>query len=290
MKLESNQWKLPVLIGSLVGVALLINYFFFTQQAARREIKQQDEHDRAAAVVATENAGRLAKEKEEARRAAEKAATQAAADRRDAEARAEAARKQVARKARADEQAAQAQATQVAAEERARYRARYLNSGFERQPGVAAIGVAIASEQGTVNYALASALTRRLQTDQVRLLTSFFKPEFMADQLLAEVFSGQTAVFTRLELANFMEGVLVGRQRVEYSTNAALENTVTANLHLELMALPVALTSQGQSWDFVATGAGFRPQEARKLAEERLIEQIDRNTNLVLAPHLLRRP
>lgn len=290
MKLESQQWKMSAVMGGLVVVALLINYFFFTRQATLRETKQQEQQEQADALVAKADTEQLAKEKEEVRLAAATIAAQQAADRKAAEEKAEAERKQSARKIKADEKAAQEKAAQAVATEHARFLARYLNSGFERQPGVAAVGVAIASEQGTANYDLATALTRRLQTDGVQLLTAFFKPEFVADQRVAEILSGQTAVLTQLELTNSLAGVLVGRQRVEYSTNAALENTVTANLRLELLALPVALPGQNQSWDFMATGVGFRPQEARKLAEERLIEQIARNTNMVLAPHGLRHP
>ena len=51
------------------------------------------------------------------------------------------------------------------------------------------------------------------------------------------------------------------------------------------MALPVGLTRESQSWNFAANGIRFRPQEARQLAEDRIVEQIAKSTNLVLAPH-----
>jgi len=264
MKTESEQWKLPVFIGSLVIVALLINTFFFKKAAARREAKEQEQHHKAATAAAKEGVERVDKEKEEAKLASEKAA-------RDTQARTEAAHQK---------------AIQEAADEHARFLARYLNSGFSRKPGAAAIAIAVASEQGTANYEIATALARRFQTTNVQMLTSFFKPEFVTDRFVTGAFAGETAVFEKLELTNSLQGVLFGRETVAYSTNPALENTITANMRLEMMALPVGTTRESQSWEFSANGVGFNQHEARKLAEERLIERMAKDTNMVLAPHL----
>jgi len=273
MKSEAANWKLPVFIGALVIVALLINYFFFTKAAARRDAKAQDQRKVAASTEATQAAERLTKEKQEADEAQQQAAREAETKR---------IREEGEAKLRAE--AARQKAIEAATAEHARYLARYLNSGFTRKPGVAAIGVAIESEQGTVNQNIATALTKRFKTDDVQLLNSFFKPEFVADKFVANVFAGNTGIFDRLELTNSLAGVLVGRETVAYSTNAALENTVTANLRLEVMALPVGLTRENQSWNFTANGIGFRPHEARQAAEDRIIEQITKNTNMILAP------
>lgn len=273
MKSEPTGWKLPVFIGALVIVALLINYFFFTRAAAQREAKAQEERQAIAAFAAEQALDKLALEKKEAeqrqRRMAKEAEAKRIRDEAEAKAKAEEARKKAAEEAAATQ---------------ARFLARYLNLGFTRKPGVATIGVAIESEAGTMNPAIANALTQRLKTAEVQLLNSFFKPEFVADRFVANIFSGDTGIFGRLELTNSLNGVLVGRQTVTYSTNAALENTITANLRLEVMALPVGLTRESQSWNFAANGIGFRPPEARQLAEDRIIEQIAKGTNMVLAP------
>ena len=273
MKLESTNWKLPVFIGVLTIAALLINYLFFTSAAARRESKAQEERQAVAVVAAEQGVEKLALERKEAeerqQRMAKEAEVKRVRDEAEAKAKAEEARKK---------------AAEEAAAVQSRFLARYLNLGFTRQPGVATIGVAVESEAGTMNPTIANALTQRLKTAEVQLLNSFFNPEFVADRFVGNIFSGDTGIFGRLELTNSLNGVLVGRQTVTYSTNAALENTITANLRLEVMALPVAFTRESQSWNFAANGIGFRPHEARQLAEERIIEQISRSTNMILTP------
>ena len=255
MKSESTGWKLPVLIGVLVTVALLINYFFFTKAEARREAKSEEQRQAAAAAEARQTSEKLAKQKADAEEARQRMAKEA-----------------------------KVKAAETEAAEHARLLARYLNSGFTRNPGAVAIGVAVESEGGTMNPSIANALAQHLRTSDVQLLNSFFKPEFVADRYVANIFSGDTGIFDRLELTNSLNAVLVGRQSVSYSTNTALEKTVTANLRLEVMALPVNLTRHSQSWNFAANGIGFRPEEARQAAEDRIIEQIAKNTNMVLAP------
>jgi len=273
MKSDSKDWKLPVYLGVLVVVALLINYFFFKKATTRREAKAQEQREAAADMDRRAAAEQLAKKEKESadirQQAAKSAEVKRIREEGEAAARAEAARQK---------------AIEDAAAEHARYLGRYLNSGFTRKPGVAAIGVAIESEQGTVNHNIATALTQRFKTADVQLFNSFFKPEFVADRFVASIFAGETAIFERLELTNSLNGVLIGRQTVAYSTNTALANTITANLRLELMALPVGMSRENQSWNFAANGVGFQAHEARQAAEDRIIEQIAKNTNMVLVP------
>ncbi len=275
MKSESKDWKMPVLIAGLVIIALLINYAFFTKAAARRATKAQEQREAAEAVSAKVSADKLIQDRKEAEEKLlqEKKEVEEKRIRELAEAKAAA---EVARK----------KSIENAAAEHARFLTRYLNAGFSRKAGVASIAVAIENEQGTVNPKVATALTQRLKSDDVQLLNSFFKPEFVADRFVPRLFSGETGIIEQLELTNSLDAVIIGRQTVAYSTNATPDNTITANLSLELMTLPVGLTRESQSWNFGANGIGVRPHEARQLAEDRIIEQIARDTNFVLAPRL----
>jgi hypothetical protein len=277
MKSESRGWKLPALIGSLVIVALIINFYFFTNATARREAKAQEQRQAEAATQRKQAAEKLAQEKKDAEDARQRTAKEAEAKRLRDQAEAETNRIR-------GEAAAKAKAVENAAVERARLHARYMNSGFARKPGIVSIGIAIASESGTMNPSIATALAQRLKSSDVQFLNSFFKPEFVADNYVARIFSGDTAIFDRLELTNSLNAVLVGKESVNYSTNPALENTVTANLRLEVMVLPVGLSRENQSWNFAANGIGFRSQEARQAAEDRIVEQIAKHTNMVLTP------
>lgn len=255
MKSKSMGWKLPVLIGSLVIVALIINFYFFTKASARREAEAQGQRQAEAAAEHKQAAEKLAQEKKNTEDARQRAAREA-----------------------------EGKAAENAAAERDRLLARYMNSGFARKPGVMTIGIAIESEGGTMNPSIAIALAQRLKSSEVQFLNSFFRPEFVADNYVARIFSGDTAIFDRLELTNSLNAVLVGRQSVNYSTNRALENTVTADLRVEVMVLPVGLSRESQSWNFAANGIAFRSHEARQAAEERIIEQIAKHTNMALRP------
>jgi len=135
---------------------------------------------------------------------------------------------------------------------------------------------------GKLNGAVSTALAIYFKDEPVELLSSFFKPEFVSDKLFTEVFNGSTDVLHKLELANSLDALLLARQTVRYSTNRSLENVITANMRLEVTVLQVAGTVQSKTWTFTANGAGFKPGDARSLAEERLIKQIGSDTKMSL--------
>jgi chemotaxis protein histidine kinase CheA len=272
MKSPSTGWKLPVFIGVLVIVALLINIFFFNKAAAHREATAQEQRQAAAAAEAKQAAEKLAQDKKDAEEAQQQAAKAAEAKRNRDEAEA---------KAQAEE--ARKKAIEDAAAEHAQFLARYLNPGFTHRPGLATIAVVIESEQGTMNLAVANAVMQRLANGDVQLLNSFFKPEFVADKFVDNIFSGDTSVFDRLNLTNSVDGVLFGRETITYSTNIALENTISADLHLGVIVLPLATAQSGLSWSISATGVGFNNTAARQQAEERLIRQIADDSTMSLS-------
>jgi hypothetical protein len=261
MKSNSTGWKLPLIIGVLVIVALLINIFFHNKAVDRREAETKQQRQAAADADAKKAADKQAEEQKEA---------DAKRVRDEAEA-----------KAKTEEKRKKASDDAIA--EHALFLARYLNSGFTRKPGVATVGVAIESEQGTMNAAVADALIQRFNSNDILLLNSFFKPEFVADKYVASVLSGDTGIFDRLELTNRLNGVLIGRQAVTYSTNATLENTITANLRLELMVWPVGFTGQSRSWALSANGVGFNNFDALQQAEDRIIHRIASDSTLSLS-------
>ena len=61
-----------------------------------------------------------------------------------------------------------------------------------------------------------------------------------------------------------------------------MENVITATVQLEVAVIPVAGNGQSKTWTLTANGAGFKPGDARAMAEERLIKQIasDRKMSL----------
>jgi hypothetical protein len=164
--------------------------------------------------------------------------------------------------------------------ERARFIARYVTSSAPRNAGVKSVGIAVASEHRKLNGPLATFLAVRFTSPNVKALSTAFTPEFVSDGLLADAFSDSRSVIGKLDLANALDVLLLVRQSVEYSTNASLENVITANMSTEIIAVPTTTRGQDRTWTFRAAGAGFKTGDARALAEERIMKQITNDTSL----------
>ena len=179
------------------------------------------------------------------------------------------------------------QARRIAVEQKtaelAAYTAKYVSSASPRKPNVKLIAVAVLSSDGQLTPALNGVLTDRFQTDSAKTLCSFFRPAFVADGLFANALTKPTEVFETLGLAKSVNAVLLGRQTVQYSTDPSMENVMTANMRFELTAVSLA-DGQSRSWNFVANGSGFKQNEARAMAEERLIKQMSKDNTLSFTP------
>jgi hypothetical protein len=250
-----------VLVAAAIAISGTLNHF--RQKAEQKRQQQQLEIDKQNTAQKTaQEQQQLEKDREAA---AQKAASDAAA---------------AAQKAASDAAAAAQKAAQDAVKEHADFLARYTNPNFTKPPGTELIAVAVADENGTMNHTIGAALVSRFKGERLKLTDSFFKPALVSGGLFNDVFDGSSDLFNKLELAKSLDALLLARQDVQYSTNAALDNIVTANMHLELVALPVAGQIQSQGWKFMATGAGTGPAEARQQAEERIIKQIATDTNM----------
>jgi len=171
---------------------------------------------------------------------------------------------------------------QRAATEHADYLARYLNPNISKIPGTKIVAIAAANEDGRPNQAVTTAVAERLKSNSVSIFPSFFKPEFVTDGLLNETFMDSKKIFSKLELRDSLDAVLLARQSVRYSSNPSLQNVTTATMDLEVAVFPVNSSAESQSWKFTASGAGFKNEDARAMAEERLIEQIATDANMTL--------
>jgi Na+-transporting methylmalonyl-CoA/oxaloacetate decarboxylase gamma subunit len=175
-----------------------------------------------------------------------------------------------------------AQVAQAAAAEHARYIARYLNSSFARQAGNRGVAIVVTTENGKLNSTVASALARRFQGASVQIFSSFFTPEFVSDGLFNDALAGSRELFRKLDLANSVNALVLAREDVQYSQNAALNNVTTATMRLDVTVVPVSGQSDPLTWTFTAYGPGFSQEVARKAAEERLIKQIAADTKMSL--------
>jgi len=105
-----------------------------------------------------------------------------------------------ARQTAADEAQAR-RAAQLAAEEHARFLARYLSTPFERKPGKTMLGIVVASDTGDANAECANALAARFNSGNTETLPDLFSSAFVSDRLFTETLGGSTAVLNKLELA-----------------------------------------------------------------------------------------
>jgi len=260
MKTESEKQKFRWFIACLVVVALVINSLCFGTITAIKKTIQQGWQQKQA---------QLQRQRQERQQAQEQLQQQQQARERE-------------QRIEEEREAAAHQAAIDAVAEHARYLARYLNPGFSRKTGVEAVAVAVASEDGAFNQAVTRALANHLNTGIVRTLPAFFKPEFVSDGLINDGLNDSSGLAEKLELTNSLDGLLLARESVDYSSNPSLENVLTATMRLEVTVSPVAAIAKSQTWTFTAAGAGFKKADARAQAEERIIKQIMTDTNMTV--------
>jgi predicted 2-oxoglutarate/Fe(II)-dependent dioxygenase YbiX len=249
----------------------VIAIFIYSAQSVREQQK--------AVAVAQQ---RQAMENEAAAR---KAAQDAAAEK------AMAAQEAAAKQAKADRDSAMEQAkaamehekaVQEAAARHAQFLAQYLNVSLPQKTGNKTVAIAVASENGTLNRAVADAIADRFKKESIQIISSLFKPAFVADGIFQEILNGSGGPFVRLDLANSLDGVVLARQDVHYAQNPSLQNVISATMQLKVAVVPVSGQSDGKTWTFTAYGPGFTKEVARQTAEERLIKQITNDTNMSL--------
>jgi hypothetical protein len=159
----------------------------------------------------------------------------------------------------------------------------YVNTNIVRNPGDEMIAVACESETGTMNSAVGDALAAHFKRDHVKFVSSFFRPTMITDGSFDAVFTGSKEAFKKMELEKSLDGLLLAKQDVQYSKNDALDGVITADMHVQIVTLPVTGQIESQSWTLAAKGTGFNNADARMQAEERIINQINANTNMALS-------
>jgi hypothetical protein len=174
-------------------------------------------------------------------------------------------------------------AAKEAAAAHARFLERNLNTGFGRTHGLKTVAVVVSCD-GRIHHALDATLVDRFNQKSLQVLPSFFTSEFVSDGLFEQAFTGSKELFTKLELTNYVDALVLAREKVEYSTNPSLENVLTASATLEVACLSVPANALAQTWTFISNGAGFKETEARAMAEERLANQILKDTKMSLPP------
>jgi hypothetical protein len=182
------------------------------------------------------------------------------------------------------------EAAEARAVAREAFLARYINAPTNRQPGTKLFGVVVAMDNRELNRPFATVIAKHIRSEKLTTATSVFTQKFVADGLFAEAFQGSQDILNRLELRKILDALLLARQTIGYSTNSSLQNVITANIQLEILMLPISEEGESQSWKFIANGVGFKPAEARLMAEERLINELTNETNMLFTLNTLSTP
>jgi len=185
-------------------------------------------------------------------------------------------------KQQAEQQAERQQAEAATNAEKEKYLA-YVNTNIVRNPGEEMIAVACESESGTMNSTISDALATHFKRDHIKFVSSFFRPTMITDGSFDAVFTGSKEAFKKMELEKSLDGLLLAKQDVQYAKNDALDGVITADMHVQIVTLPVTGQIESQSWTLSAKGTGFNNADARMQAEERIIKQITMNTNMALS-------
>ncbi len=196
----------------------------------------------------------------------------------DALARAEQQRKQLeednnrTQRAALDARRQEEQQRQQLAKEREEYLARYIQKPAEKSG--ARIALFVVTENQTPNESATKSLGGIFGARSYPVSVSFFTTAFLSDGLFDKSFGGSKGILDKLELTNSLDAIVLGRERVHYVTNDALEGVITANLTLELSALSASTHQPISQHSVSAAGPGFKVEQARAAAEERALKKL----------------
>jgi hypothetical protein len=160
--------------------------------------------------------------------------------------------------------------------------ARFFDTGFTPKSGTTVVAVLAVDENGKINQSINQALAKHFRNDNTQILTSFFKPDFVATGAFTEILDGSNEFFDALEIAKKLNATVFARLTVSYSQNAELNNLISATAKLDITLIPLANHGDRKTWSFTAFGPGFSKEVACTAAEERLIKQIADDTKMVL--------
>ena len=162
-------------------------------------------------------------------------------------------------------------ALQKAADDLKAYRIRYLGENYARY----SIAIIVADENGLINQSLGQSLCTILDTNGLTTTASLFTPAFIADGLFNQMISGSKEGVGKLDLGNVVQNVLLARQSVEYATNSDLDGLITAKMTFDISAFSTSGFQLLFANGVKVAGPGLTRLEARTMAEERVIKQLN---------------
>ena len=169
------------------------------------------------------------------------------------------------------------------AEERQQRIAKYLRTPSREGSGRLAIAVAVAGADRLPNQEFNQVLMEKLSAPGVTLHPHCFRPPFYTEGALSALLRGSTQPLDDLGLVDFFQGLVLAEERISFRTNGLeLQNVITATAEFEVTVISVRTPDVRKSWTFSTSGAGFRQADAKNMAENRLLNQIQSDNKLRL--------
>jgi len=151
---------------------------------------------------------------------------------------------------------------------------RYLRiTNTFKEPGQKAISIAVAGPLETLDDSFATELAESLASTNA---TShlLFTDSFAKDGVMKQLFNSNSTNITYLNLPSIIDAMLLAYYKTTFSTNASLNNIITATIHLECKAINTSDASLSESISADSAGAGFSNSQAEASAKERLLKTL----------------
>lgn len=178
---------------------------------------------------------------------------------------------EIVRLAAAEENKRQAQKAEAArkAEAEVAYRDHYIGDLSD-----CSIAVLIVDEAQKQNMALSYSVAAFLSRGGTKTTLGLFKPAFILDGHFDEAFAGQSDALNRIPFPKAARTLLFGRQSVRFSTNSDTPLFILATVSLDINVISATTRQPFFAQSLVAKGPGYSTDEARRIAESRLLEQL----------------
>ncbi len=151
----------------------------------------------------------------------------------------------------------------------------YVNTAVVNRKETKEAAILILEEEEDSLSQMEGVLAALLAKRGVEPVQSLFKPAFVREGHFRELFTGDWTYAKQLQLAARVDYILLGLERVAYSSNPQFDGLLTANLGLELKCLDVISQRVCGTKTINVQGAGFTKTAALEIAVENIKPQLD---------------
>jgi hypothetical protein len=153
------------------------------------------------------------------------------------------------------------------------------------KPNSDAIAVLIVEDGKGIDRTLGSAIASRFQQRGVKTTSpSVFTTSFVNNGDFDRLFEGSLADGEQGQFPQYFQAGVLGKKSVSYVTNPEYDGLITAEVTLELHVVSSHTGTVQISVSWTHKGPGYSNADAKKIAEERILQEVETNlTSLIHA-------